>query len=97
MAVEVWRQRNGYWRWAYREGDVRLVSHSEYAGQDAARHSAATAYPRTPIRVREGEEVARARTPRLRRSLEGLLLALIAYHIARRVLGRLPAEGDRER
>ncbi|MEV4547998.1 hypothetical protein AB0L44_24830 [Nonomuraea wenchangensis] len=82
MRVEVWRQPNGYWRWAYREGETCLLSNAEYTSEQAARHSADTAYPPPP----PGRGEPPSRTGRL---LSGLLrrflLAVIAWRLLRRV------------
>ncbi|MEU6796749.1 hypothetical protein ABZ907_34075 [Nonomuraea wenchangensis] len=82
MRVEVWRQPNGYWRWAYHEGETCLLSNSEYRSEEAARHSADTAYPR-PSR---GGGEPRSRTGRLlSRLLKRFLLAVVAWRLLRQV------------
>ncbi|MFF0772440.1 hypothetical protein ACFYUK_26385 [Nonomuraea wenchangensis] len=81
MRVEVWRQPNGYWRWAYHEGETCLLSNLEYTSEQAARHSADTAYPLPP-----GGGEPRSRTGRLlSRWLERFLLAVVAWRLLRRV------------
>ncbi|MEU4511117.1 hypothetical protein AB0G05_16620 [Nonomuraea wenchangensis] len=82
MRVEVWRQPNGYWRWAYREGATCLLSNSEYTSEEAARHSADTAYPPP-----SGSRVEpRSRAGRLlSRWLERFLRAAVAWRLLRRV------------
>jgi preprotein translocase subunit SecF len=51
--VEVWRQRDGYWRWHYltdsANGAVRFPSNREFASRFDAQASAETAYPGVPI------------------------------------------------
>ena len=48
-AIELWRERDGHWRWAYREGGREILSNNPYASEAEARAAASTAYPGTPI------------------------------------------------
>ena len=52
--VEVYREPDGRWRWAYRESDRTraLPSNEDYPGPAAARAAAAAAYPGVPIAER---------------------------------------------
>jgi hypothetical protein len=44
--VEVWRERDGFWRWRYRNDEgVELLSNESHVTRDRAVHTASLAYP----------------------------------------------------
>jgi hypothetical protein len=48
--IEVWRERDGFWRWRYRDDDgVDLLSNESHPTRQEAVHSASVAYPGVPI------------------------------------------------
>ncbi|MEV4477356.1 hypothetical protein [Nonomuraea sp. NPDC049504] len=89
MPIEVWQQPNGYWRWAYREGQTHLLSNSEYTSEQAARRSAGVAYP-NPC-VAHDERPSRA-DRLLSGALMRFLLAVITYRLLRRTIDRFRRE-----
>ena len=48
--IEVWRERDGFWRWRYRNDEgVDLLSNESHLTREEAVHSASVAYPGVPI------------------------------------------------
>lgn len=49
--IELWRQRDGLWRWRYRPSDnhLELTSNQGYPARNDAEGAARTAYPGVPI------------------------------------------------
>ena len=45
VAIVLWQEGSGRWRWAYREGDVEIMSNHPYRSEAEARAAAALAYP----------------------------------------------------
>ncbi|HYZ46120.1 MAG TPA: hypothetical protein VE712_00500 [Actinomycetota bacterium] len=83
--IQLWRERDGEWRWAYREGDVEITSNHPYPTEAAARTAAAVAYPGAPV---SSEEVA-APSPQGQKPTRWTLLLMITavwrwYRQARR-------------
>ena len=49
-AIEVWQERDGFWRWRYRDDDgVDLLSNEGHGSRDGAVHAASLAYPGVPV------------------------------------------------
>ena len=47
-AIVLWEERDGRWRWAYRDENVEILSNHPYGTEAEARAAAAIAYPDEP-------------------------------------------------
>jgi hypothetical protein len=48
--IEVWQERDGLWRWRYRNDDgVDLLSNESHLSREETVHSASVAYPGVPV------------------------------------------------
>lgn len=73
--VDIWEERDGSWRWAYRDrDDVEVLSNKPYESAAAARAAARAAYPDAPV-----AEAPPRRRARLRRFVVIAAVVAVLY------------------
>lgn len=84
--VDVWEERSGRWRWAWRAGERELLSNQTYPTEQEARAAARVAYPE--LVPSAAKSSVRPRFPE-RAGFLSLVLAMLAVWRAYRSARRL--------